>query len=328
MSCPNDAGIIIAGGACRAAGSSQSGSDCARRNGNGAVWEFAGHRDCGPFGGGKLYCHQTAASNEAVEYCCLGGEDRNYCGTDTCPTSERCKRWKSDVYCNGDTLLTTSVCKDFCRANPSRCMNIMKNACVGSKLKTDECVSWGTKYPELYRQNMTRYCKGDNLNDPFCKEYAKVNSGFDSNVRDFCVDHPTSEFCSCSTAALDQIPDSNEQIKVLKAKPQCYIKECSNEGYKFTSQRANIGGCPQLCMQNISAVGEHNIITGNTTTQNCGGIKIDANDKDPKIPEKTMIDKMFTSPNIWYLLLMLIVIVVTAIVAAYYGGTSPVSDMR
>jgi hypothetical protein len=305
---------------CRALGSEASGAECSLLNSGGAVFVDAGLKgcNCGLFGecyGRQRRCKLVQAYDSVVTKCCAGtisDADRRLCGKDACPGSVRCNRVLGSV-CKGNLLFTDRVCNDFCRSNPSFCTNNMRVACVGDKLKTDECKFWGTKSPELYRQNMLAYCK--DMSNPFCQEYAKTHTGFDSAVAAFCTEHPGDPFCACSTTALNRIPDDNEQIKVLKAKPQCYLKDCANSGYKFISQRTNTGGCPELCMQNISAAGTGNIITGNTTTQNCGGVQVkDTPSDSPSSPSSPSSSSSSSS----LLTLLLYIVMIAIIIAGTY----------
>jgi len=222
--------------------------------------------------GKQRICQLINAKTADLPDCCMGVGDGLKCGVD-CPESARCKDWLKG-HCVGDKLFTSNKCGDFCRTNPGMCMNSMQKACVGDRLESEECQSWGKSYPELYRQNMVAHCTGNNLAGTHCQTYAKTHTGFDASVADFCADHPDSDFCACSVPALAKIAETNDHVRILKAKPQCYMTKCAGSGYKFTSQRNNIGGCKPLCLQSISAVGSGNLLQNNALVQNCSGVQL------------------------------------------------------
>ena len=156
------------------------------------------------------------------------------------------------------------------------------NYCVNN-LDTDFCKNLnGGKGPNV---NILNKACGLKMTDT-CRNRKNELEG--QLMAKFCIDNQNDPLCSCYATPPDYIPQE------MRAKVRCWNKKCAESGYIPENMR---GDCDKItiCKQNISAMGDSNLIKENVYFQDCSD-KSTTNNITNKAAEP--IPNVKTDPNI------------------------------
>lgn len=216
----------------------------------------------------QVRCIKSSYSSDDISRskCCSGTTAAENCEYDYYKGSIPCDNFMQNFCAKDNNMFTNRECKTWCNNNSKLCDNVKKSACVGENLSNVECDSWCARNPQDCAANFKSYCtKPEQFKEnSYCAKQS-MTKGFevDTLVKQFCVDHQDSDFCSCykSLNESDNSAAKNDPtLAAILSRPECYVSRCSSGGgYQTTNMRNNlmVGTCPpvQVCQNTLNALG-------------------------------------------------------------------------
>ena len=145
---------------------------------------------------------------------------------------------------------------------------------------------------------------------------SNANSSLDSQVQDYCSQHPTIPFCSCITLASTASKSNNPSVRSFGAQPACIDGTCSTSGYKLAGYTTNCQNTVLNCNQTVVISSELGVkLNGLSIPQNCN---IDATTGGNKLVQKTTDLSIPQSDNYYSIVAFIIFILCICISITIY----------
>lgn len=217
-------------------------------------------------------------------------------GSNLTPTSAACQD-AMEQYCDGKKFFDIQnnvKCNDFCASSIGAvfCKNVKASYCAeqakNNKFGTDEqCKDFCAQ--NNCKEAIDAYCKGKNLDTPYCRSRCSSNYNCDINLKDYCScaqdigltkdecsNVQKSDLCPCFQDPsvyqayydnfMAEAEKNNIVISEINALPYCSYPACSSSLF-IPKERQT---CPAQCFQNVFIDSEGNIVADKINiSQNC-----------------------------------------------------------